>query len=258
MAPGPIGSPTLHMNSPYSGCSSPAGSHVYSPEHYEHQLPAHSQQPMGSPPYHHPISSPYQSTIQSPGQYSGHNASTPSPTYSHMDAVDGGVPHLIQFSSAVTSCDGGIQTVFSSEPAIYSVPHAHQQMVDTFTASHHPHNLPSFAHVFETGPLHPHEAGTIPERHSSPESFCSDSGPVTIKQMANEFGIEFYHPPTPPNMVDGPPSMMYAPEMCGPLPPEMCGLLTPLPNHLCPIPTLSNQGRRSKSMDNFYIETTSH
>jgi hypothetical protein len=232
---GPVGSPPLQMGSPYSGCSSPAGSQVYSPEHFEHQLPGHSQG-MGSPPY--PTSSPYQSTIRSPGQYSG---STPSPTYSNMDTVE--VPHLISFSNAVTTCDGPMPGVFTGEPAIYSITHAHPQMVDAFSASH-PSHLPPFAHVFE-GPLH-HD-GQIPERHSSPESYCSDSGPVTIKQMTNEFGItgiEFYHPPTPPNMIEGAPNMMYPPEMCGHLPPEMCGSLPPLPNHLCPIPTLSNQGRR--------------
>ena len=240
----PIGSPPLQMGSPYSGCSSPPASNCYSPEHYEHQMPPHSQ-PMGSPAYHTP--SPYQSNIHSPGQYAG-NGSAPSPTYSNMDTVEG-VPHLIPFSSAVTTCGtAAIPTVFAGEQAIYTVPHAHPQMVDTFSGNL-PAHLPPFAHVFE-GQL-PHET-QIQERHSSPESFCSDSAPVTIKQMPNEFGIggiEFYHPPTPPNMVEGaPPTLIYPPEMCGHLPPEMCGSLPPLPNHLCPIPTLSNHSRRSESL----------
>ena len=236
-----VGSPPLQMGSPYS-CSSPE-SQVYSPEHFDTQIPPH-----GSPPYH-PSPSPYQSTIQSPGQYSGHNGTTPSPTYSAMDAVEGGVPPLIPFTSAVTTtCGGGVPTVFNtatSDFATYTVPHVHPHMVEAYV-SHQAHLAP-FQHMFES---HLHH-----ERHSSPESLCSgDSAPLAIKQMSNEFGIggiEFYHPPTPPNVVDGPPNMMYHHEMCGPGPmpphPEMCGLLTPLPNHLCPIPTLGTHGRKSES-----------
>ena len=265
-----IGSPQMQLGSPYSAISSPE-SQIYSPQNAQHfnqmpptsaqmVLPPHNQ--LGSPPYASHSPSPYQTTIRSPGQYSGCSSDS-IPTTSapyvvqyppHTTALEDveGIPHLIPYSSAPSSC-AGVPAVFESmvqEPAVYSIPgQQHMAVLETYSMG--PHQLPPFAHVFESG-LHPE--ARIPEKHSPPD--FSDSAAVPIKQIPNEYGlgpIEFYHPPSPQT----PEGMMCHAEMCGGPPLDMCGPLPPpLPNHLCPVPTLVNSGRRSKSHKHTHTPST--
>ena len=269
-----IGSPQMQLGSPYSAISSPE-SQIYSPpqnpQHFNQMpttsahmiLPPHNQ--LGSPPYTSHSSPPYQSTIRSPGQYSGCSSdSIPTssapyaaqypPHTSTMENVEA-IPHLIPFSSAASSC-AGVPAVYESmaqEPVVYSFPgQQHMAVMETMA----PHQLPPFAHVFENGmPSEGHISG---KRSPSETSCFSDSAAVPIKQVPNEYGlgpIEFYHPPSPPT----PEGMMCHPEMCGGAPLDMCGPLPPpLPNHLCPMPTLVHSGRRSKSHTHVHTHTQTH
>lgn len=263
------------VGSPYSMASSPENQ-IFSPQNqqFEHQLPptsTHILPPpqnhhMGSPPYGSHSPSPYQSTIVSPGQYSGHSSehipvSAPYHSQTGMDhsTVDGVPPQLIPFTSCSTTCSG-IPAVFDAmtgEPAIYSAPGSHHMPVlETYSISHN--QLPPFPHMFE-GPVASDDRHA--DRHSPTKPFCQpESSALPIKQIPNEYGIgaiEFYHPPTPPNGGEGHPGMMCRSDLCVPpshLHPDLCGSLPPLPPHLCSIPTLATtNSRRSKSIDMYII-----
>ena len=214
------------------------------PSHHHHHHQPTIQ--MGSPQQYHPPS-PYKQEVHSPSEftqqdYAQSNGSPPyHPVMPPLTSASN-VPHLLQFSTPCTTT-GGVPAAFfdgvTGEPAIYTMPGTHPQMIESFhTQTHH---LPPFAHVFE---------GSL-----SPEAQLSDqppqnSPPLVIKHVRNDFsvaGIDYYH--SSPAMLEGHSGMIFShPDMCSgasPLPAELCSGLQPLPSHLCPMPTLQ---KRSESM----------
>lgn len=234
-----IGSPPVQLGSPYSAVSSPESQMMFSPPQ---QLPtSHAHVPPLAQPHCMSHSPPYQSNAASPGQFSAQGTSGQYPPEypPHTMEEVGLPPQLIPFSNA--TCVGLPGFDGTQEPVIYSMPGHPMPVLETYSVG--PHHLPPFAQAFEN---QLHEGR--PEKHSS-QDYCSspEGAGLPIKQIPNEYGlapIDFYHPPTPPTP-EGHPGILCPPEMCGPPLPEMCGPLHPLPNHLCPIPTLAT-GRRSK------------
>ena len=244
-----IGSPPVQLGSPYSAVSSPESQMMFSPQQ---QLPtSHAHVPPLTQPHCMSHSPPYQSNAPSPGQFSTQGSTGPYPPEypPHTMEEVGLPPQLIPFSN--TTCVGlSAFDGVTQEPVIYSMPGHPMPVLETFSVG--PHQLPPFAQAFEN---QLHEGR--PEKHSS-QDYCGspDSAGLPIKQIPNEYGlapIDFYHPPTPPTP-EGHPGILCPPEMCGPPLPEMCGPLHPLPNHLCPIPTLAT-GRRSKLFHLSYPST---